>query len=379
MSPKNKAVSPNIKGVAVNKKTSTIHEKNVKGNKEQFRRWLLIDRWLSNNTNGFTVKEITALINEQLAEDGITKRNGKPKSVSERTIYDDLNGIQDIFSQKVEIVRERIENCTVVKYAHPTMSIFNVNITQEEYTRLMFILKQSKSLVDDDIYKETEHLIKRLLNPSSFSLVKQKELPTQFIQTDSTSLDARWLNDLLQCISNKICIRMDYNRNGLSAKRYHLAPLALKQHKGKWYLVGHDLENFEKDQKVFRVSRIVQLIRSSEKFPSITSYFNINDYFKYSIGIHQEVNGKTIHVSMQILDKFWMQELALFPMNETQKLTELEDGTMQLDIETYDSKELIDQLLVFGRGVKLISPESVRKKLLAKLEEMAAFLNEKIN
>jgi predicted DNA-binding transcriptional regulator YafY len=165
---------------------------------------------------------------------------------------------------------------------------------------------------------------------------------------------------------------MEYNRNGLNAKRYHLAPLALKQHNGKWYLVGHDLENFEKDQKVFRVSRIVQLIRSSEKFPSITSYFNINEYFKYSIGIHQEVNGKTFQVSMQILGKFWMQELALFPMNITQKMTEMEDGTMQLDIETYDSKELIDQLLVFGRGVKLISPESVRKKLLAKLEEMAS-------
>jgi predicted DNA-binding transcriptional regulator YafY len=165
---------------------------------------------------------------------------------------------------------------------------------------------------------------------------------------------------------------MDYNRNGLSARRYHLAPLALKQHKGKWYLVGHDLDNFEKDQKVFRVSRIVQLIRSSEKFPSITSYFNINEYFYHSIGIHQEVNGKTIHVSLQILDKFWMQELALFPMNETQRLTQLPDETMQLDIETYDSKELIDQLLVFGRGVKLISPESVRNKLLAKLEEMTA-------
>jgi predicted DNA-binding transcriptional regulator YafY len=327
---------------------------------------------LSNSTDGFTVKGITRMVNEHLEEDGITKRNGKPKSVSERTIYDDLNGIQDIFSQKVEIVRERSEGVTLVKYAHPTMSIFNVNITQEEYTRLMFILKQSKSLVDEGLYNETEHLIKRLLNPSSFSLVKQKELPTQFIQTDSTALDARWLNDLLQCITNKICIKMDYNRNGLIAKRYHLAPLALKQHKGKWYLVGHDLDNFEKDQKVFRVSRIVQLIRSSEKFPSITSYFNINEYFYHSIGIHQEVNGKTIHVSLQILDKFWMQELALFPMNETQRLTQLPDETMQLDIETYDSKELIDQLLVFGRGVKLISPESVRKKLLAKLEEMAA-------
>ena len=372
MPQKKKAATPTKKAPNVKKSSLPTNEKTVKGNKEQFRRWLIIDRLLSNSTDGFTVKGITRMVNEHLEEDGITKRNGKPKSVSERTIYDDLNGIQDIFSQKVEIVRERSEGVTQVKYAHPTMSIFNVNITQEEYTRLMFILKQSKSLVDEGIYNETEHLIKRLLNPSSFSLVKQKELPTQFIQTDSTALDARWLNDLLQCITNKICIKMEYNRNGLNAKRYHLAPLALKQHKGKWYLVGHDLDNFEKDQKVFRVSRIVQLIRSSEKFPSITSYFNINEYFKYSIGIHQEVNGKTIQVSMQILDKFWMQELALFPMNETQRLTQLPDETMQLDIETYDSKELIDQLLVFGRGVKLISPESVRKKLLAKLEEMAA-------
>ncbi len=372
MPQKKKAATPTKKAPNVKKSSLPTNEKTVKGNKEQFRRWLIIDRLLSNSTDGFTVKGITRMVNEHLEEDGITKRNGKPKSVSERTIYDDLNGIQDIFSQKVEIVRERNEGVTLVKYAHPTMSIFNVNITQEEYTRLMFILKQSKSLVDEGIYNETEHLIKRLLNPSSFSLVKQKELPTQFIQTDSTALDARWLNDLLQCITNKICIKMEYNRNGLNAKRYHLAPLALKQHKGKWYLVGHDLENFEKDQKVFRVSRIVQLIRSAEKFPSITSYFNINEYFYHSIGIHQEVNGKTIHVSLQILDKFWMQELALFPMNETQRMTQLPDETMQLDIETYDSKELIDQLLVFGQGVKLISPESVRKKLLAKLEEMTA-------
>ncbi len=346
--------------------------KTVKGNKEQFRRWLFIDKLLAGNSRGYRVKDITRMVNDFLADEGVLQRNGKPKVVSERTIYDDLTALESIFSPKVQLerIKDEIDGAGYVRYAQANMSIFNVNISEEEYTRLKFILNQSKGMIHPEIFEETQGLIDKLFNPSPFTISKQRSMPTNIIQTERNELDGKWLNELIQHMTNKNCISIEYNKTGLVGKRYRLAPLGLKQYRGKWYLIGHDLEDFKRDQKVFRVSRIQNLYRIQDAFPSITEYFDLQEYFKYSIGIHQKLNGQTIKVSILLKDQFWIQELSLFKVNETQSITEIGVNEALLEFDTYDSPELIEFVLSLGATAEVKSPDSIRKKLINHLYEI---------
>jgi predicted DNA-binding transcriptional regulator YafY len=225
-------------------------------------------------------------------------------------------------------------------------------------------------MIHPEIFEETQGLIDKLFNPSPFTISKQRSMPTNIIQTERNELDGKWLNELIQHMTNKNCITIEYNKTGLAGKRYRLAPLGLKQYRGKWYLIGHDLEDFKRDQKVFRVSRIQNLYRIQDAFPSITEYFDLQEYFKYSIGIHQKLNGQTIKVTLLLKDPFWIQELSLFKVNETQSITEIGINEALLEFETYDSPELIEFILSLGKGAQLISPESVQRRLKDQLKEI---------
>ena len=110
--------------------------KTVKGNKEQFRRWLFIDKLLTGNSRGYRVKDITRMVNDFLADEGVLQRNGKPKVVSERTIYDDLTALESIFSPKVQLerIKDEIDGAGYVRYAQANMSIFNVNKTSFDWS-----------------------------------------------------------------------------------------------------------------------------------------------------------------------------------------------------------------------------------------------------
>ncbi len=345
--------------------------KTVKGNKEQFRRWLFIDKLLSGNSRGYRVKDITRMVNDFLANEGILQRNGKPKVVSERTIYDDLTALESIFSPKVQLdrIKDEMDGAGYVRYAQANMSIFNVNISEEEYTRLKFILNQSKGMIQPEIFEETHGLIDKLYNPSSFAISKQRSMPSNIVHIVRNELDGKWLNELIQNITNKQCISIEYNKTGMKGIRYRLAPLGLKEYRGKWYLIGHDLNDSSRDQKLFRVSRIQNMYRIKDAFPSITVYFDLQDYFKYSIGIHQKLNGKTINVSILLKDAYWIEELSHFKVNETQSITLMGQYAM-LEFETYESHELIEFIISLGTSAEIKSPESVKKKLLNHLDDI---------
>lgn len=346
--------------------------KTVKGNKEQFRRWLFIDKLLSGNSRGYRVKDITRMVNDFLADEGVLQRNGKPKVVSERTIYDDLTALESIFAPKIQLerIKDEIDGTGYVRYTQSSMSIFNVNISEEEYTRLKFILNQSKGMIQHEIFEETQGLIDKLYNPSPFAISKKRSMPTNIIQTERNEWDGKWLNELIQNITNRHCILIEYNKTGMKGIRYRLAPLGLKEYRGKWYLIGHDLEDFKRDQKIFRVSRIQNMYRIQNPFPSITEYFDMQEYFKYSIGIHQKLNGETIKVVVLLKDNFWIQELGKFKINSTQTLTEIGVNEALLEFETYDSHELIEFIISLGTAAEIKSPESLKKKLFKHIDDI---------
>jgi predicted DNA-binding transcriptional regulator YafY len=350
------------------KSAKSIKSPSSKGNKEQFRRWLYLDQYLSNPI-GYSVKELLELLNEKLEQDSIRKRNGELKKVSLRTLYDDLNSIQDIFADRIAIEN----NKGIFRYEDTRMSIFQTGISQEEYHRLRYILSQSKRNITSAIYEETESLIDRLFNPLNLKIHDKKDYQSFIISSSQSSLEKKWLNSLIEIIDSKGSIQITYRKSTQEIKQYNLTPLGLKENLGIWYVVAYDHgDKIKNPEKTYRIARIISLIKTELERPEEINSFNLEDYFRFSTGIHQEGNKKPEDVILEVSDKKIIDELKEHPLNETQRLKSEIAGNATFVAKCYISYELVNQIFSLGSDVKIIQPKSLIQKLVKKTSEHLA-------
>ena len=334
----------------------------AKGNKEQFRRWAYLDQHLS-NSNGYTIIELKNLVNEKLEQDSVLKRNGALKTVSPRTIYDDIKSMQEIFADKISI--EKIDKH--YRYEDTRMSVFQSGISQDEYERLRYILNQSKKTITSAIYHETESLIDRLFNPLNIKIHNKKEFQS-FISTSSQSaLETKWLHSLIEIIDAQLSVQITYRKSNQEVNQYNLSPLGLKENQGIWYLVAYDHnEQVRRPEKTFRVSRIISLIKKEMKRPEEIASFSLEDYFRFSTGIHQEGNDLPSEIVLEVNDKKIIEELKEHPLNETQRIQSEDKSSAIFVAKCYISYELVNQILSLGPSIKIIKPKSLQDKLIKK-------------
>ena len=97
------------------------------------------------------------------------------------------------------------------------------------------------------------------------------------------------------------------------------------------------------------------------------TFFDPNDYFKYTFGIHHELFNKPLDIVLEFYGT-QIDQLMNHPLMATQKSTLIEGGkALRVELQVYNSYEIKREILGYGKGVKVISPES----LVNDLKEMA--------
>lgn len=332
------------------------------GNKEQIRRWIILDQLLRNPL-GYNIKTLNEKLNEILERESVTKRNGDIKLSKERNLRNDIANMEDLFGSKISIIRERGK----FRYEEMSMSIFNLGITKEEFNSLSFLLKQSKKSITKKRHEEIQALLQRLYNPLNVKLPQSLDQKA-FIQTTLYSeQDSLWLNQLYDIISNQQCIEIVYTNKNKISKTYELCPLGIKEYNGLWYLVAFDFNEQEQKIKIFRISRIAILNIILRNTPEHLSQFSMDEYFYFSTGIHHELEKKPERVTIEVTDSKWADELIQRKINETQMHQVKKDKTI-FHLRAFISYELVNIILMMDHHVKVIAPESLKEKIKEKLE-----------
>jgi predicted DNA-binding transcriptional regulator YafY len=247
------------------------------------------------------------------------------------------------------------------------MSVFQSGINQEEYERLRYILNQSKKTVTSGIYEETESLIERLFNPLNVKIHKRRDFHSFIITSTHSTLESKWLYSLIDIIDAQLSIQITYRKSNQEVKQYNLSPLGLKENQGIWYLVAYDHnEKIRRPEKTFRVSRIISLIKKELKRPDEIASFSLEDYFRFSTGIHQEGNEFPSDVVLEVKDKKIIEELKEHPLNETQRIQSEDKSSATFIAKCYISYELVNQIMSLGPSIKIIKPKSLQDKLIKK-------------
>ena len=128
-------------------------------------------------------------------------------------------------------------------------------------------------------------------------------------------------------------------------------------------MIAYDHAENRKCTKVYALDKIKEVIESDMNFYTDT-FFDPNDYFKYTFGIHHELFNKPLDIVLGTQ----VDQLMNHPLMASQKSTIIQGGKgLRVELQVYNSYEIKREILGYGKGVKVISPES----LILDIKEMA--------
>ena len=174
----------------------------------------------------------------------------------------------------------------------------------------------------------------------------------------------RTINSQLAILQSQFTIRMISIENcGLLIQISNrvIDPYAIRNQHGTWYLIGFCHQRNE--VRIFALNRILTIETTDVDFYKPSS-FSIEDYLKDSFGIYR--NEKTYHVKLKFspYQARWIRERQ---WHKTQKLSELEDGGLIMEMDVEGIEEVKRWVMQYGGEVEVVEPGELRKDIIKEI------------
>lgn len=173
------------------------------------------------------------------------------------------------------------------------------------------------------------------------------------------------LYGIIHALKNNYLVRFTYHKywEDIVTER-ELRPLGLKEFKNRWYLLAS--ETGDSQTKSFALDRISNLEISSVQFKRQNNV-NIEEYFRNCFGIISP-NGEAPQEILLSFTPFQGKYIKSLPLHESQKIVLETESELQISLKLCLTLDLEMELLSFGDNVKVLSPESLKLKLLEKYQ-----------
>lgn len=165
--------------------------------------------------------------------------------------------------------------------------------------------------------------------------------------------------ELSDAIKSKKRIKLYYQKYYPDRlNEYILEPLALKEFKQRWYLLGAAEEG--ENIRTFGLDRILKVKIQKAKFEN--NNFNLNEFFKDYYGIMTNSNYEFAEVVLQF-DSFQGKYIKSLPLHHSQEIITDNEEELVIKIRLHITFDFKQKLLSFGSLVKIISPESLKVEI----------------
>jgi predicted DNA-binding transcriptional regulator YafY len=238
------------------------------------------------------------------------------------------------------------------------LSLYSIDIEYDFRRRLYYISDNDNSNLN----------LRILDNFEIFNALQMTEDIAHFIHLEKRKpIGTEYMYDILQAIKERNIALVNYQRfNEDKPSRHLIQPYALKEFKGRWYLIGLSLS--DDYIRVFALDRVLDFSIKSEKYQKTDPAWNVHEYFKDCYGVIKP-KGDTPQKVVLSFTPEQGRYIKTLPLHEPQKI--LIDNNQELRIElflflTYD---LIMELMSYGDDVKVISPERLKKDLCKRCSE----------
>jgi predicted DNA-binding transcriptional regulator YafY len=272
----------------------------------------------------FTFKEIQQKIRKLFEGQGIDQK------YSIRTFQRDLNEIRELHGIDIQFSKSR--------------GLYEVN--QDYSTPIRTKILESFDMIH------------------TFQLQKGLDSFVFFDERKASGFDH--LYTLIYAVKNNFKVRFEHDRGWKNqGKVRNIKPMALKEFKNTWYLIGLN-ENDE--MRNYGLDRISNLQVLSYKF-DIQSEINLADYYKNTFGILNDANEPVEKITLSFTPEKG-NYIKSKPIHSSQTILINDENEFKITLQLKINPDLIAEILSFGKEVRIKKPEHFRLKMLGIVQEM---------
>jgi hypothetical protein len=194
-----------------------------------------------------------------------------------------------------------------------------------------------------------------------------KQLIPYILLEKRASIGTEHIFDLLNAIRTSNLVLMNYQKHSEDTSTERVVePYALKEFKGRWYLLSRD----RKDEiiKTFGLDRIKKVEILKKKFVSPADLMT-NDYFQNCFGIIKSEDSDPVEIILSF-EPFQGKYIKSYPLHESQKIIVDNDTELQISLKVYETHDLIMELLSYGSDMRVIHPKSLVDIMSGTVKEM---------
>ena len=185
----------------------------------------------------------------------------------------------------------------------------------------------------------------------------------------SQDIDYETLTKIIKAISESKELVLSHKgyKETSQEKKYVLQPYFIREFKSRWYVIGFVNDHL----RVFSVDRIINVTPTHTSFkPSIHKKNDLIDIISNTYGVSYSLEAKpeTIKLKFNISQLHYLKSV---PIYEKQNISSINDAHFILDLFSYDTYELRQEILKYGSNVEVLEPLLLRNWVKTEISQMA--------
>ena len=328
-------------------------------NRNALIRYRTIDKCLQNRRRKWTIEDLIDACNDALYEyDGIDT------DISMRTIRLDLKAMRsDTLGYNAPII---VSNKKYYSYEEEDYSIAKSPLTTQDLGILQEVSHLLRQFKGFSHFNEVSEMVNKL-EDKIYSEQHQQAPAIDFEKNDLLT-GIEWLDVLYKAIVGKTNLLLTYQSfKARAANDIIFYPYLLKEYRNRWFLLG--MKKQGKEIITFALDRIQNITLLNKELYVQHKNFEPHTYFKNIIGVTRNAaeSPTTILFWANVLHAPYIKTK---PIHPSQKIVEEVKGGTKFSIEVIPNFELERELLGFGDGIKILSPNNMVRQIKKKIRLM---------
>lgn len=330
-------------------------------NKNAMIRYKVLDNCFRNPGKSYIIKDLIEACNKVLFE-----IDPESTGIHRRQIYDDIAFMESTEGWEIELLRERDGRNVIYRYADSGFSINNMPLNEMEINQIrsaMEILSQFEGMPQ---FEWVHEILPKLKNG-----IETKKDPLEIISFDNNQYlkGIEHLGMLYNSIFYKKCLSVNYQPFSSSAA-YELIihPYYLKQYNNRWFLFGYNPDNGKSDWTL-ALDRIVSIEEIDKEYQTNTT-IDWKEYFEDIIGVTKTDGGLVEDIKLHFYG-LTGRYIESKPIHGSQRSNWIEDSILEVNLQLITNFEFVRLILSYGESIKVISPESLIRKIKHSLASAA--------
>lgn len=324
-------------------------------NKNALIRYKTIDQCLQNRSRKWTLEDLIDACRKALYE-----YEGIEKGVSRRTVQADIQLMRSDklgYNAPIKVVDKKYYT-----YEEPKYSITNIPLTTQDLEKLNEVSEILKQFKGFSHFGDLRVMVQKL--EDKISATRNNLRPVIDIEKNDNLKGLEYIEIIFQAIRRKEVLEIWYQ--SFKAKRpgkilFH--PYLLKEYRNRWFVIGSKGEGHSVQNLAIDRIKDIDFDKNSAYYDD--PGFDADEYYKNVIGV--TVTGmRPVNVHLFINQQHAPYVLTK-PLHHTQQIiSETEDG-VEISIKVKLNFELEREILGFGEGMKVLSPDKLKKRIARNL------------